>query len=353
MQKVKEPIGHIVLVMATALVIGILFYVKSSYERQLSNANQIRNYQPTNEQIELSLRNHKNHPPSFTIDTPSIVFASEQKSVGLYKFHTHEITFSGSIKGNAERVIVTYTPLLGSEDNKDIYELQQFNPGDSGWTYTASINYGNLSENSAIYDFEIYYLDGTVLRKTVVVSSRDLIGNFNSSTVELLKVHWYEGPVPYLFNDQTNGEYNKKNFEKLLFSSFAPSSITSDFALKLAELANLLETHLSVRANAGHRKFYAVGHVNGGIYDGMQIFMASESLISDDPESAKYVMQLPNGELVRLTKDTSAATASMRWLRGVKVDLEKKEVSSSKKASKSTFRHVPFPSRNVSSFYVK
>ncbi len=87
-------------------------------------------------------------------------------------FHYEPIVISGDISSNVEKIVVTaYYPDSMDRSNtlKDVYTLQEFQPGDTSFTYRAKVSWNNLGPGLNSYTFVAYFTDGSEETATVNV----------------------------------------------------------------------------------------------------------------------------------------------------------------------------------------
>lgn len=85
-------------------------------------------------------------------------------------FYEEPVVFSGEVSPNVEKIIVTaYYPdsMDRSKTLKDVYTLQDFQPGDTSFTYRAKVAWDNLGYGLNSYTFVAYFTDGSEQTATV------------------------------------------------------------------------------------------------------------------------------------------------------------------------------------------
>jgi hypothetical protein len=107
-----------------------------------------------------------------------------------------KIDIIGTAGPAIEKIIVTYKPFFGEEDE---YELKKFRPGDGEWKYAAGVALGNLRPGINKYTIRGYYTfrgrSYFVERSINLLSTLEALRKVRSEEGELI-VQWMPEPAP-------------------------------------------------------------------------------------------------------------------------------------------------------------
>jgi len=122
---------------------------------------EIENLEEQIEKLEDELTETEENPSYITLNSPS----------NNTCFHTEPITFSGTVSPDTEKIVAT----ASFKDDKnqtftDTYTLQEFEYGDSEFTYRAKLDWDNLGWGETDYTFTAHFDNGKTSSTNISIS---------------------------------------------------------------------------------------------------------------------------------------------------------------------------------------
>ena len=253
----------------------------------------------------------------FSLVDPFILGANDKLAVtDLY--NKDSMTLSGISLIDVDHIVVTYTPAFGSAQDRDVYRLKSFKPGDTTWKYSIGTNLKNLQPGLNEYVIQAMDAKNKVLEQKKVIlyiSDPKAIPRTQSSQgaerIEPLPVDWHEPRKTSLL------DVLKKNADYDRYLHFATVDFDYD-ALTDCLMGDGTVTHKqvitqeAVLKRLGEIVVYDVGTVSDGSYAGATLFAElSVGGCMLKTSNVLHFLQLPDGILHGLVDSTSSILRQM------------------------------------------
>ncbi len=215
---------------------------------------------------------------------------------GLYD--QNSIDFTGTNTPTFEKLVVIYTPGYGDERDRDVYQVKNFEPGDTDWKYTASVSAGNLQRGVNEYRFRMYLTGGEKYVEKVF-----LLQYYANRTEETLparpalNVQWSTPQeLPAISYLKSIDEYDRT------VQYVQKNAIYSNSVSGPSEVDNYITLGM---------QYFKVGTVKGGDYDGGDVIVAivdnciasfDMCFSTSEPED---IVRTKDGRFIRFTPNTN------------------------------------------------